>query len=141
MIIELSEKDYENVLGTWEKSVAATHHFLKPKEIKFYKTCILKYGLSHLKLWGIYDKTMLSGFIGLSENKVEMLFIHPNYIGMGIGKELISFALQNPDIKLIDVNEENPRALAIYQHWGFQIISRDELDDSGKPHPILHLSR
>ncbi len=141
MITELSEQHYDDILDTWEKSVSATHHFLKTKEIKFYKTCIPKYGLPHLKLWGVYDKTVLSGFIGLSENKVEMLFVHPDYIGTGIGRKLMNFALQNPSIKLIDVNEENPQALEIYQHWGFKIISRDKLDDSGKPHPILHLSR
>lgn len=141
MITELSEQHYDDILDTWEKSVSATHHFLKTEEIKFYKVCIRKYGLPRIKLYGTYKQKQLCGFIGLSENKVEMLFIHPDYIGMGIGKELISFALQNPDIKLIDVNEENPRALTIYQHWGFKITSRDKLDDSGKPHPILHLSR
>lgn len=141
MILELSQSHYDDVLDTWEKSVAATHHFLKPQEIKFYKTAISKYGLPPLKLFGIYDKSILSGFIGLSETKVEMLFVHPDYIGTGIGKKLMSFALQNPKIKFIDVNEENPHAFAVYRHWGFTVISRDELDDSGKPHPILHLSR
>lgn len=141
MILELSQSHYDDVLDTWEKSVAATHHFLKPQEIKFYKTAISKYGLPPLKLFGIYDKSILSGFIGLSETKVEMLFVHPDYIGTGIGKKLMSFAMQNPKIKFIDVNEENPHAFAVYQHWGFTVISRDELDDSGKPHPILHLSR
>ena len=40
----------------------------------------------------------------------------------------------------VDVNEQNPGALAFYKKHGFEIASRDEYDDAGRPFPILHLA-
>ncbi|MCF6161393.1 hypothetical protein [Furfurilactobacillus milii] len=42
-------------------------------------------------------------------------------------------------IQTVDVNEQNPDALALYQHNGFHIVSRDAEDNQGRPFPILHL--
>lgn len=139
-ITKLSDTDYNEILQIWEASVKATHHFLKPGEIEFYKPLILKYALPELAhLFGIRQDNKLCGFIGLSEQKIEMLFIAPEYFCRGLGSLLLNHAV-TLGYKLVDVNEENPEALKFYQHQGFHIVSRDELDDSGKPHPILHLS-
>lgn len=39
----------------------------------------------------------------------------------------------------IDVNEQNETAAAIYAHWGFRAIGRDETDGQGNTFPILHM--
>ena len=136
----LTTADYPEILNIWEVSVRATHHFLKPGEIEFYKPLILKYALPELvHLFGIRQNNKLCGFIGLSEQKIEMLFIAPEYFCRGLGSLLLNHAVML-GYKLVDVNEENPEALKFYQRRGFHVISRDELDDNGKPHPILHLS-
>lgn len=135
----LNVSDYPEILNIWEASVRATHHFLKPGEIDFYKPLILKYALPELvRLFGIRQNNRLCGFMGLSERKIEMLFISPEHFRRGFGAKLLKHAVAL-GYKLVDVNEENPEALKFYQHQGFHIVSRDELDDSGKPHPILHL--
>lgn len=43
--------------------------------------------------------------------------------------------------KKVDVNEENPQALAFYLHMGFNIAGRSEVDGNGKPHPLLFLQK
>lgn len=45
------------------------------------------------------------------------------------------------DIQLIDVNEQNQSAKAFYQVMGFEEYARSEVDDAGRPYPILHLQR
>lgn len=135
----LSSDDFAEILEVWEVSVQVTHHFLSEKEIAFYKPLVLKYALPEVRLWGVHLSNKLIGFICVSSNKVEMLFIAPEFIGKGLGKKLISFALDKLYINLVDVNEENPAALGFYQHMGYKIISRDEVDGNGRPHPILHL--
>ncbi len=138
-IENLSAKDYPEILSVWEASVRATHHFLSEKDIAFYKSLVLKYALPSMKAFGIRVQNKLAGYMAVSDYKVEMLFIAPEFIGQGLGKKLLSFALNELHIPLVDVNEENPNALGFYLHMGYQIISRDEKDGNGRPHPILHL--
>lgn len=68
-----------------------------------------------------------------------MLFIDGDARGRGYGSTLIEFAKENGATK-VDVNEQNPMALAFYQSKGFRIVGRDATDDAGRPYPILHLS-
>lgn len=135
----LSSDDFAEIIEVWEASVRATHHFLSKKDIAFYKPLVLKYALPSMQVWGIHIQNKLAGFMAVSDYKVEMLFMAPEFIGQGLGKKLLNFALNELHINLIDVNEENPAALGFYQHIGYKIISRDEVDGNGRPHPILHL--
>lgn len=146
-IQQLSPQDYDELIEIWEVSVRATHLFLSENDIAFYKPIILKYTLPDIELYGIFDKPLtetqqtrsILGFLGVSSDKVEMLFLNPTYRKKGLGRQLLEFALQRLKIYKVDVNEENPDALAFYLHMGYQIKSRDEFDGNGKPHPILHL--
>lgn len=138
-IVSLSSADFDDVIAVWEASVRATHLFLSEKDIAFYKPLVMKYALPSMRVWGIRIQNKLAGFMAVSDHKVEMLFVAPEFIGQGLGKSLLSFALNKLLIPLVDVNEENPAALGFYQHMGYKIISRDEIDGNGRPHPILHL--
>lgn len=138
--VKLAETDYTAVIELWEASVRASHNFLKPEEIEFYKPLVLKYGLPQSNLYGTYSNSVLTGYIGIRGQKIEMLFIHPDYFGQGIGSQLLQFAIKQQNCTLIDVNEENPRAYKFYLNHGFKVNSRDEKDDCGQPHPILHLT-
>lgn len=77
--------------------------------------------------------------MGISEGNLEMLFIDSSSIGQGIGKLLLLHAITNLNISKVDVNEQNEQALKFYEHFGFKVISRSELDWTGKPYPILHM--
>ena len=48
---------------------------------------------------------------------------------------------EKENIKFVDVNEENKKALCFYLKKGYKIISRDAFDNQGKPFPILHLKK
>ena len=87
----------------------------------------------------VSDNGSFFGFIGLHEDKIEMLFIDSDSRGYGYGSMLLEYAKQKGATK-VDVNEQNPLALAFYQAKGFRVTSRDETDDAGRPYPILHLS-
>lgn len=141
-IIPLFQTDFNEIVELWETSVKATHHFLQPEEINFYKPYILKYALPLCRLHGIKETDgRLAAFIGLSEDKTEMLFVHPDYFNRGYGSKLITFAEHTFGINKVDVNEENPRALNFYLHIGYKIIGRSEIDGNGKPHPLLFLEK
>lgn len=86
------------------------------------------------------DEEQLIGFIGVQNNKIEMLFVEPAVMGKGVGKALVAYVMQELDVHLVDVNEQNPQALGFYEHMGFQVFERSALDEQGNPFPILHMS-
>jgi len=102
LVIELLPADYEAIAELWEASVRATHHFLKPKEIGFYKPYLLKYALPACRLYGIKtNEGKLCAFIGLSDDKIEMLFVNPKFFKNGCGRRLVDFAEQEKNIKKV----------------------------------------
>lgn len=100
LVIELLPADYEAIAELWEASVRATHHFLKPEEIGFYKPYLLKYALPACRLYGIKtNEGKLCAFIGLSDDKIEMLFVNPKFFKNGCGRRLVDFAEREKNIK------------------------------------------
>ena len=65
---------------------------------------------SHVNLTCARDSNNnILGFMGISENNLEMLFIDPASIGQGVGKLLLLHAIANLKIAKVDVNEQNDR--------------------------------
>lgn len=140
MIEQATEKDFPLIAATWELSVRATHDFLPEDYLQRIKTLLPSF-LPSMPVY-IYrnDVADLAGFLGVDDGKIEMLFIHPDYMGKGIGRKLMHYALHELGATRVDVNEHNARATAFYKYMGFEVISRSELDGLGKPFPILHMS-
>lgn len=138
-IVRCNEGDYKTLAGIWERSVMATHNFLKEEDFNEIKAALIPDYFPNVNLYAIADNGVYTGFIGLIPDAIEMLFIDSDRRGQGYGSALIDFAKQRNATK-VDVNEQNPSALNFYKAKGFRVISRDETDDAGRPYPILHLS-
>lgn len=133
--------DYEAMTKVWLASVRATHHFLSEEDLNFYHTRLPNLYMPHVDLYAIYNaQGECRAFIGLSQEMVEMLFVHPDDMGRGYGSMLLNFACMERGMRKVDVNEQNEQALGFYLHHGFRITGRDATDNEGKPYPILHLS-
>ena len=140
MIIQPSINDYETLINIWESSVRATHDFLKEEDLQFYKPLILNEYFYHVNLFCHKDSSLeITGFMGIADDNLEMLFINPVSRGKGIGKELLIYAIEQQKVKRVDVNEQNDQAVGFYKHMGFYVINRSEFDGAGKPYPILHM--
>ena len=122
----------------WEDSVRSSHDFLTEDDICEIKSQLITSYFPNVEIYGVESGGVLAGFIGLSADKIEMLFVSTAHQGVGIGTALLTFA-KDKGYELVDVNEDNPSALKFYEHNGFCISSRDETDDAGRPFPILHL--
>ncbi|MDR1942786.1 MAG: GNAT family N-acetyltransferase [Endomicrobium sp.] len=140
MKIELLGKaDYKDVMIVWEKSVKATHFFIQAKDYELIKSTLYR-SLPNMRVFGIKKSGKLLGFMGVSENEIESLFVDPEYFGKGIGKNLIVYAIRDLNLKKISVNEQNQKAFSFYKKFGFKIVKRDEFDSFNLPYPILRLS-
>ncbi len=138
-IISCTEGDYGTLAGIWERSVRATHDFLKEEDFNDIRKVLIPDYFPNVNLYAIACDGMYAGFIGLSSATIEMLFVDSSYRGQGYGSALIDFARQRGATK-VDVNQQNTSASGFYLAKGFRVISRDETDDAGRPYPILHLS-
>ncbi len=142
MIVEnVLPSDYAELLNVWENSVRATHDFITDEDIEFFKPIIIEQAFPAVTLKCIKDEQgTILGFLGVSNAKIEMLFLRAESRGQGVGKVLLKYAIEKLGANTVDVNEQNPLAVGFYQHMGFVITSRSPLDDMGKPFPILHMS-
>lgn len=132
--------EFPQIVKVWEASVCATHHFLTEADIQFFKP-LVQDALSHgVELACVRDQEgQVAGFIGVAEDKVEMLFIHPAWRGQGTGRRLLEYALRELGATKVDVNEQNKQAVGFYLQMGFEVEGRSELDGLGKPFPLLHM--
>lgn len=126
----------------WQKSVEATHLFLSPQDIKDILPQVV-IGLKQIPilLVSFTDDDAPIGFAGIADDKLEMLFLSPDYFQQGIGYKMISSAIQDYQIKYVDVNKQNPKALKFYLRQGFTIFKHSPLDSDNRPFPILHLKK
>ncbi len=133
-------EDYATLTELWEVSVRATHNFLSESDIQFFKPLIQKQYLAAVELYAIQGESgCFLGFLGVLEGKIEMLFVHPDAIGKGYGRQLCKFAIEELKATVLDVNEQNPQAVGFYQKMGFEIAGRSPSDGMGKPYPLLHM--
>lgn len=121
----------------WRASVKETHLFLSAEEIDKIQTYVPQAlaSIPHLIL-AEKDKAWI-GFMGISEQKLEMLFLDPAYRKQGWGAALLTYAMNEYGVNELDVNEQNPQAAGFYEHLGFRVVCRRDTDDQGMPYPIL----
>lgn len=138
MIRTLEISDYACLIEIWESAVLNTHDFLTKEDFFFYKKMLPTY-FQYVNLFGYEQDNVIIGFIGVSEDNLEMLFIDNKHRGSGVGKALISYAIEQLHITKVDVNEQNTQAVGFYKNIGFEVYDRSEFDAEGKEYPILHM--
>ena len=138
-IVPYKDSYRDQITSVWERSVLATHQFLSKEDFFQIKDFVRTIDFNSLDIFGLSDELELIGFIGISDNKIEMLFLLPEYFGQGFGKQLIQFAISELNADKVDVNEQNVSATEFYKKMGFTVYDRNEKDDLGKDYPILKM--
>lgn len=137
-ILPLQKKDYALLISIWERSVRSTHDFLTEEDLLYYKSRLPIY-FDNVSLYGVLEDAIIKGFLGISDDNIEMLFVDSLYFNSGIGSQLIKYAVDELNIRKVDVNEQNKQALNFYKKHGFLEYNRSESDSEGKTYPIIHL--
>lgn len=142
-IFEVKERTQELVntlLEVWENSVKAPHLFLSDNEIEKIKEYVPQALKEVAHLIVIENENDIPiAFMGIEGTKLEMLFIKNSERRKGLGIQLLNYGIKNYNINELTVNEQNPNAKGFYEHLGFKVYKRTELDEQGNPYPILYM--
>ena len=133
--------DYDRITDVWEAAVRATHDFLSDDDIAYFRPLVRNTYLDLVQLSCVRNDTGdIIGFAGVADGKLEMLFVHPDWRGHGVGTLLIEHARVVRGATQVDVNEQNLGAVQFYLRMGFRVHARSPVDSLGKPFPLLHMS-
>ena len=131
--------DRDALVDIWLASVRATHRFLAEGEIQALLPIVRGVVLEVLEVWVLEAGDRPIGFMGLADDSLEALFISPGWIRRGGGRRLLEHARRLKGRLKVDVNEQNPEAVAFYIANGFEVVGRSPVDGGGRPYPLLHL--
>lgn len=79
------------------------------------------------------------GFLAMAGKKIDAMFLDPPYLRRGGGRLLVRHAVTMHGDITVDVNEQNDAAFRFYKACGFVVVGRSELDETGRPYPLLHM--
>lgn len=136
MIRRYIQSDYSPLIDIWERSVIKTHDFLSKEDYELIRSKLPEY-FSDVDVYEYRKYGKILAFMGVSGNKMGMLFCDPDYFRQGIGTSMVNYAVQFLHIKYIDVNEQNQNAIEFYKSMNFIVIGRQEHDVFG--YTLLHL--
>lgn len=124
----------------WEGSVRATHLFLSNGEIENIKQYVPQALKEVHSLMIVKNRSGIPiAFMGVENNRLEMLFVGAQERKKGIGTELIQYGIEKLSVNKLTVNEQNPEARRFYESKGFKVFKRAEVDEQGNPYPVLYM--
>jgi putative acetyltransferase len=133
--------DRDHLFDIWLRSARETHTFVSEEDWQSFEPLVRQYLASADTDFRVLCTAggSLMGFMGLGPGTVESLFIAPEFHRRGGGRQLIELARELHGEITVDVNEQNAAAVRFYEACGFAVEGRSELDDNGRPYPLLHM--
>lgn len=84
------------------------------------------------KLLEVWEGSVRATCLFLSDREIGSI---KEYVPQALG------GIENYGVERLAVNEQNPQAKGFYEHMGFRVYKRTELDEQGNPYPLLYMRR
>ena len=127
MIRKLQKVDINRVADIWLKTNLKAHFFI-PEQYWISNYEFVKEMLPQAEVYVYEDDKMIQGFIGVSDEYIEGIFVSDEMQLCGIGKMLLDYIKDKKDKLQLKVYQKNVRAMSFYQREGFTIQS-EEMDE------------
>ena len=120
MIRKLLNGDIDRVADIWLKTNLKAHYFISNQYWKSNYE-LVKELMPQSEVYVYEDDKMIQGFVGLSNEYMEGIFVSDEMQSCGIGKLLLEY-IKNKKVRLrLNVYQKNARAISFYQREGFDI--------------------
>lgn len=130
MIRRLEEQDIDCVMKLWLASNIQVHSFI-PEEYWRDNYESVKLALPQAEVYLYEADNRILGFIGLSGDYIEGIFVEEAVRSCGIGKKLLDYVKQMKCSLCLRVYAENERAVRFYKREGFEIQKEGEEERTG----------
>ena len=126
MIRRLQKTDINSVADIWLDTNLKAHDFILAEywgsNFNFLKEMLLQ-----AEVYVFERDKKIQGFIGLTDEYIEGIFVTAEMQSQGIGKLLLDFMKNKKNKLRLNVYQKNIRAIKFYQREGF-VIQREGLD-------------
>ena len=136
MIRELQKADIDRVADIWLDTNLKAHHFISDQywENNFE---LLKEMLPQAEVYVYENEKGIQGFIGLTGEYIEGIFVSDEMQSQGIGRLLLSFTKERKTKLSLNVYQKNTRAIHFYKREEFEIQSEDLDEDTGEKEYVM----
>ncbi len=130
MIRAFEENDLTAIMQIWLDTNIKTHYFI-PKEYWTDNYEMVRSVLPQAEVYVYEDDTtkQIDGFIGLSDDYIEGIFVRESVQSNGIGKQLLEHTKCVKSKMSLCVYQKNTRAIQFYQREQF-VIQFENTDDN-----------
>ena len=120
MIRKMQNIDIDRVADIWLKTNLKAHYFI-PEQYWTSNYELVKEMMSQAEVYVYEDDKMIQGFVGLSNEYIEGIFVSDEMQSQGIGKILINYVKDKRKKLFLNVYQKNTRAISFYQREDFKI--------------------
>ena len=128
MIRKLQKADIDRVADIWLDANLKAHSFI-PAQYWKSNFELVKEALPQAEVYVYENENEIQGFVGLSGEHIEGIFVSGEKQSQGIGKLLLDHVKDRKPRLLLNVYKQNTRAMSFYQREGFE-IQYEGLDDA-----------
>ena len=140
MIRKMQNTDINRVADIWLKTNLKAHDFI-PEQYWTSNYELVKEMMSQAEVYVYEDDKMIQGFVGLSNEYIEGIFVSNEMQSCGIGKLLLDY-IKNKKVRLqLSVYQKNSRAMSFYQREGFTIQSERLNEFTGEKEYVMEWNR
>ena len=137
MIRKLQKADINRVADIWLKTNLKAHFFI-PEQYWISNYEFVKEMLPQAEVYVYEDDKMIQGFIGVSDEYIEGIFVSDEMQSRGIGKMLLDYIKDKKDRLQLKVYQKNVRAMSFYQREGFTFQSESMDEFTGEKEYVMN---
>lgn len=122
------ENDLIDIMQIWLDTNRKAHNFIS-KEYWIDNYAAVKDLLPQAEIYVYEDANQIEGFIGLTDNDIEGIFVREAAQLRGIGKQLLNYVKKIKSSMRLSVYQKNTRAVIFYQREQF-VIQSENIDEN-----------
>lgn len=133
MIKTYEAQDLVELLDLWYQASLVAHPFLEEAFLEKERYNIEHVYIPNTKTWVFKKEDKVLGFIGMIDNEVGAIFVHPDQHGQGIGTRLMNWVAERYDSLEVEVFERNKIGRSFYDKYGFTEMRHSIHEETGQP--------